>query len=100
MNPPKLKTLAILTQSTVSPLYRWLWEEFDLIEVNRKRYGTDWQALAELANRYGIMAGRGKKPTANIVRQTFYRVRARRNRSVMGRFNRSVQAVTTSSLVE
>lgn len=89
MNRSSDKIIEILNRPSLSPLYLWMSDEFSVIEMNRKRYGNDWQALCDLAIEYGIMAGRRKKPTAKIVRQTYYRVRARQARSISRKFNQS-----------
>jgi hypothetical protein len=58
-----------------SDIYEWLWNDFEALSPELSRAGVNWKGLAELATSHGLKAGRGSEPTAEVVRQTWHRVR-------------------------
>ena len=73
--PPLDEVLSVAMQGARSPLYEWLWADYDKLLPTLSRSGVNWAGLADLAKSHGVKAGRGLDPTAEIVRQTWARVR-------------------------
>jgi hypothetical protein len=78
---PKLPVRDVIEAArtgTRSPLYEYLWTEFDTLlpELTSGQASVNWKAVAEKFRAAGIQAGRGKDVTEQIVRQTWWRVKA------------------------
>ena len=80
---PKLPVedvIAAARTGTRSPLYEYLWKEYDALlpelTPERGKASINWAAVAEKFRKAEIKAGRDKDVTEQIVRQTWWRVKA------------------------
>jgi hypothetical protein len=58
-----------------SPLYRWLNARADAFQMMLLEMQPTWQAVAGALAAQGLVDGTGKPPTAERVRQTWFKVR-------------------------